>query len=274
MTDHTCARCDRPMHHDMALIDAPCANLLRRHLQDVAKIAGDITLTVARLDRVPRTGSVDDLGWWKHDNALEAIPLPYRPEAAERHDAAVNELATWARLISEERNMTIPSYWRVTALGTITRSHPLYRAATFVAANLEWLRHHRDAETAVLSLLVSCADLANVVDTRSPGELVGMCSCGTARYSTDAACTRCHTVELAHDRNDLDKGRDEFVVTASEAARYVADSGLVSDTTKLRKLIWAWADRGHLTAVDDVPRYRLGDVLDRVMASPALLRAS
>lgn len=259
------------MRHDTALIDAPCANLLRRHLEDVAKIAGDITLTVARLDRVNRGhGPQEDLGWWKADNALEAIPMPVDFDKARRHDAAVGELGTWARHIASERGL--PVY------GSSHRDHPLKVLAEWIAGQLEWLRHRPEADEAWPALLSACVELVRVVDTRLPGELVGMCACGTARYSTEGTCPRCRAEDLAYNRADLDAGRDDLLVTATEAARYVADSGLIlgtkGSTDRLRKLIWAWADRGHLTPVDEVPRYRLGDVLKRVLDSPALLRAA
>ena len=73
----TCRRCARPMRHDTALICSQCASMLRRHLEDVAKIAGDITITVARLDRVTRSGGgSDDLGWWKGDDGFDPNRRP------------------------------------------------------------------------------------------------------------------------------------------------------------------------------------------------------
>lgn len=276
MTDqeHVCARCARPMRHDTALIDTSCANLLRRHLEDVAKIAGDINLTVARLDRIARgAGPVDDLGWWKEPNALEAMPLLPDLDRAARHDRAVNEISTWARIVIEERGRPMPRIW----IGYIARppkpQHPLVELTAWLGANLDWLRHHPEAAQAWTDLLAACAELVRIVDTREPGELIGLCSCGTARYSTETVCPRCRSEDLEHDRGALEAKTAQAIVTASEAARWVVDMGLVLDSGKLRKLIWAWADRGHLTAVDDVPRYRFGDVLQRVMQSPALRAA-
>jgi len=274
---HQCARCGRPMRHDTALIDTACAAMLRRHLGTVARIAGDITLTVARLDEINRTGPgrPDDLGWWKTGDALEAIRLPPRFEAAERHDAAAGELTTWARLIAEERGLTIYRY-AVSPTGSVFVDHPLRRAALFVAFHLEWLRHRPNADEAWPALLTACGELVRVVDRQAEGNLVGMCHCGMAVYSDQTGpCRRCgEAVDMSQTREQLIAAMGERTVTASEAAKWVATLGFVTDAAKLRKLIWAWADRGHLAPLDDTPRYRFGDVLNRVMQSPALLRAA
>lgn len=275
MSEHNCRRCEKPMRHDTALVCSSCSNMLRRYLQDVAKVAGDITLTVARLDNVARgAGSAEDLGWWKTGDALEAISMPVDLERAARHDAAVGELTTWVRLIAEHRG-ELRRVWEGRTDRGPALMHPLRQATVWLVDNLEWLRHQPFADEAWPSLLAASGELLRVVDTaRDVGDIVGLCSCGTARHATDTKCKRCGALELEHDRGALDAATGAAVVTASEAARWVADMGLVTDTGKLRKLIWAWADRGHIAAVDDVPRYRFGDVLSRVMDSPALLRAA
>lgn len=260
-SEHTCARCDRPMRHDTALVCSPCGRLLRRHLEDVARVAGEITITVARLDRVLRIGGrPDDLGWWRSPDALEPMPLPVNLDAAERHDAAVAELLTWARAIGEERLWPDWSAY----------PHKLEALARFLAEQVDWLRHQPYADEAWPALLAACAELRRVVDTHVPADLAGLCACGTARYADERACRRCGTEGLAYTRADMEAQMQDAAVTASEAAQWIAHMGLIADTGRLRKLIWAWADRGHLAPVDDVPRYRFGDVLGRVLASPAL----
>ena len=296
--DPTCARCARPMQHDTALICSACAAHLRRQLELVAKIAGDVTLTVARLDWVSQggSGSPDTLGWWKNAEALEPMRLPYRPEAAERHDAAVNELSGWARIIAEERGLTAlaaPQGDERPGNGSASTSHPLAVLAGFLAGNLEWLRHKPYADEAWLDLLAASGQLIRVVDTYVHDKpIIGLCACGTARHDGQQACERCDQTKLAYNRRQLDAATDDHAVTASEAAGWVANMGLVSDTGKLRRLIWAWADRGHIRplcehetcgqafrhelqgpvcdSVLDPTVYRFGDVLARVMASPAL----
>lgn len=310
MTEQTCG-CGRPIP-DTAYRCTACANHLKRKLDDVAKIAGDITLTVARLDRVSRTGGRgDDLGWWRRSDyidprrpatnlavrgatsrsAMAPVPTPPRLGAAERHDAAVNEIGTWARLVAEERGLQIEPvrFWRLGCLhGRCARvhagheagvtcplvlaDHPLRTALAFLAGSVEWLRHQRFAEEAWPKLEAACADLERVLDTWTATELVGLCACGTGRYSTDQACTRCGETDLQYDREALEAAKEDYRVTASEAARWIASMGLVRDPGKLRHLIIVWAERGHLTR-DGGGCYRYGDVLNRVLASPALLRA-
>lgn len=281
MSDPTCARCARPMRHDTALIDAPCANLLRKHLEGVAKIAGDITITVAKLARVAKGGGqTEDLGWWKNPNALEAIPLPVDLDAAQRHDAAVLELNTWALLIIQDRG-TFPQVYVLDGAkpGPMEpERHPLRRTALLLAANVEWLRHQPFADEAWPALLAACSELERIIDAKPAGELVGLCSCGTALYAHGPGvlhCPRCREErDPATSRADMEAALHGAHVTASEAAQWVAKMGLITDTAKLRKLIWAWADRGHIAPVEDGPRYVFGEVLRRVLDSPALLRAA
>lgn len=305
MTEQTCG-CGRPIG-DTAYRCTACKNHLKRKLEDVARIAGDITLTVARLDRVSRTaGRGDDLGWWRRSDYIDPrrpgtnlavrsttdrsasppTPTPPRLEAAERHDAAVGELGTWARLIQEERGLTpwcghgscIDIFFKGRLIAgpqcawMAKPPHPLVQMVAILADNLEWLRHQRYADEAWPALLATCGELVRVIDTRSPDELVGLCACGTARYSTDQACARCGETDLQYDREALEAAKEDYRVTASEAARWIASMGLVRDPGKLRHLIIVWAERGHLTR-DGEGCYRYGDVLNRVLASPALLRA-
>jgi hypothetical protein len=271
------------MRHDVALICSLCAGLLARALELVAKIAGDITLTVAKQDRVDRLGGEDeDLGWWKDDtadprrpatnlavrvmaerSALEAVTTPARLELAQRHDAAAGELVTWARHILEERGLPAP----------VRRSHPLAHTVAVIRESLEWLRHRPEADEAFPALLAACGELERIVDTVVIGQPIGLCACGVARYDGERRCSRCRSDEPpAYDKAAIDQAAESAMVTASEAARLIAWSGLATDTPRLRKLIWAWRDRGHLVS-DDAGRYRFGDVLRRVLDSPALLRA-
>ena len=183
--------------------------MLRRHLEDVAKIAGDITITVARLDQIARTGAgqPDDLGWWKGDDgfdptrrpatnlairgttdrsALAPYKTPPRLDAAERHDAAVGEIYGWVRVITGDRGVG-PS-----TATTAGRTHPLAVACDWLADQLEYARHQPWADEAWPALLAACGELVRIVDQRAHGELVGMCHCGLAVYSDQTGpCRRC-----------------------------------------------------------------------------------
>lgn len=285
MADPTCARtgCDRPLRHDQAVMCSPCASRLRAILRDTASLAGQVARTIAKLDVMPAggPGAPDDLGWWKTGNALEAIELPYRPRAKERYEHAWGELATWARHCCEERGID----YAETGLDGL---------CGFLSGQLEWLRHREEVTEAYPVIEDACRQIEHIVDRRAEGEFIGMCPCGTALYhhgGTTTKCSRCGTAyDPASSRADYNAAMEAARVLPSEAADRVAIMGLVTDTAKLRKLIWAWGDRGHLVQACehdscmavrrrevDGPacqpaevRYRFGDVLARVMASPAL----
>jgi hypothetical protein len=258
------------MRHDTALVCAPCGAMLRRHLEAVALIAGDITVTVAKLARVTSGGGgADNLGWWKNPEALEPVALIVDLDAAARHDAAVGELSTWARLIAEQRGEHMPRHFAVSTVGVSAPRHPLIVLTWYLGERIEWLRHAPFADEAWYALDTACLQLQRVVDTHVRGEIQGLCKCGSALYGPQ--CDRCgpETV-VAYSRNEIDAAKENYAVTASEAAAWIARSGIVADSGKLRDMIYKWRDRGFLVPVDETPRYRFGDVLDRVMASPAL----
>lgn len=271
MTDqvHRCARCDRPMPHDTALICSPDAAMLRRQLQEVAAVAGDIEAVIGRRATITRPGAgrPDEDGWESHGMALEPVPPPLALTALLARDAVVGEFSAWARVIAEQRGTEAPTATTAGALGTL---------AHWLAGQVEWLRHQPVADEAFPALLDACGQARRIVDRRPEGQLVGMCHCGLAVYSDQTGpCKRCgEAVDIGQTREQLLAAMQDRTVTASEAARWVATLGFVTDATRLRKLIWAWADRGHLAPVDDTPRYRFGDVLRRVLDSPALLRAA
>src|SRR5688572_853200 len=100
MSEALCA-CNRPIH-DTAYRCVACASQLRRSLADVARIAGDITITVAKMAKVRRRGAVDiEREWFRGDGALYPMPMLADLDAGARHDEAANDLTTWARHISE-----------------------------------------------------------------------------------------------------------------------------------------------------------------------------
>lgn len=283
MTDPTCARCEKPMRHEQAVICGPCASHHRALLGRTSGLAGQVVITIARLDNMPATGSgaPDELGWWKGDNALEAIEMPYRPDAADRYATAWAELATWARHCFEERGID----YAATGLDGL---------CGFLASQLEWLRHRDEAAEAWPALDAACRQIERIVDRRPDGEFIGMCDCGTALYHRGGDSTKCSRCNTSYDpvssRARYLAALEADHVSPSEAADRVAVMGLIVDTGKLRKLIWAWGDRGHLIVACDhetcrtvrqgeaagpacqpeETRYRFGDVLARVMASPAL----
>lgn len=269
VADPTCARCERPMRHDTALICHVCGKLLRERLDDVAKVAGDITITVAKLAVVTRgVAQAEDLGWWKNADALEAVPMPYDDSRADRHDVAVNELSTQARLIAEERGPQRLRRWVGNVDRAPKRMHPLAELVHVLLANVEWMRHQPFADETWPKLLDACAELVRVVDTKPDGKLVCMCQCGKRLYAQEhessISCPDCATgYEVVGARSDLLSQGRELAVTPAEAADLIA--GWVDPSAnreKVRNLVRQWAQRGLIEAEGD-GLYRLGPILDR-----------
>lgn len=268
MSEALCVRCERPMRHDQALICTHCGNVLRGSLEAVALVAGDITITVARLAVVTHgLGVPEDLGWWKNADALEAVPLIVDLDRADRHDKAVTELSGWARVIAEERG-TPSRRWIGHPDRAPKRMHPLAELVVVLTANIEWLRHQPFADEAWPAMLDACAELVRVVDTRPAGRLVCLCVCGTRLYAQDhetvVACPDCGTgYSVAAERADLlNKGR-ELSVSPAEAADLIASwVDPTANREKVRNLVRQWAHRGLIEPEGD-GLYRLGPILDR-----------
>jgi hypothetical protein len=266
MSEALC-RCDRPIH-DTAYVCTRCAAHLGVQLDGVGRIAGDITITVAKLAIVTRgIGLHEDLGWWKNADALEAVPLIVDLERGERHDAAVMELSTVARMIVEDRGAP-NRRWVGYAARPPKRMHPLAELVLVLSANVEWLRHQPFADDVWTPLLDACAELVRIVDTRPAGKLVCMCSCGKRLYAQEheqtVSCSECDlSYEVATARADLLTQGRELAVTPAEAADLIA--GWVdpnANREKVRNLVRQWAHRGLIEAEGD-GLYRLGPILDR-----------
>lgn len=276
MTEASCVRCGRPIH-DTAYIDTACEAHLRRALEDVVRIAGDITLTVARLSKVRRRGSADmEREWYRGDGALYPTPMLVDLDKANRHDAAVGELTTWARHIADTRGIVLaPKRHRLacdhsscavirldakysrrqTMAGPLCdppppAMHDLAVAAGFVAANLGWLRYRQEAEEAWPALLSACHTLERVVDTAAGEVIVGRCPCEHWLYAVEGAsfvrCWGCGTsYDVATSRDALKADLEDRLMTGAEIAKLAGYLG-VADSRKARLMIQVWAQREKL----------------------------
>jgi hypothetical protein len=260
-TTHTCARCDRPMRHDTALLCHGCGRVLAKALLGAASLGVEVETTIARLEELDRAGvgRPDEDGWERNGDALEPIALPLSLVAMASRDAVVGELSTWVRHIAAERGIDVPSASTGRAIGIL---------AVWLTGHVDWLRHRPNADEAVLALLDACAQTRRIVDSRPDGLLVCMCACSTRVYAQPgdhvATCTECGTaydVETA--RADLLDQARELAYTPAEAADLISSwVDPYADRRKVRDLVRQWAHRG-LIEGDEDGRYRLGPILDR-----------
>lgn len=302
MSEALCA-CSRPIH-DTAYRCVACALQLRRSLADVARIAGDITITVAKMAKVRRRGAVDiEREWYRGDGALYPMPMLADLDAAARHDEAANDLTTWARHISETRGVPLPSVRR--RLACTHRScaaarkhrqqgpvcapapepiHDLAVAASFVSANLDWLRYRQEADEAWAVLLSACWALERVVDTAAGEVIVGRCPCEHWLYAPERAstvkCWGCGTsYDVTSSRDALKDDLEDRLMAGAEIAKLAGYLG-IADTKKARLMIKVWAQRGKLdrrrrwTAsateiLESESIYRFGDALPLLMVAYA-----
>ena len=251
MSDPTCQRCTRPIA-DQAYICSPCAAGLAAALTQASALIGELTITVARLDRIGQGG-----------RSSGETPLPFAWNASVARNAITNTLTTWARHVSEERG---------------TRIGP--DVAAWLATQLEWLRHRQEAPEAWDELHYACTLLRRTVDRPAERVFAGRCQCDTYLYGhanatqvTCAGCAETYDVEAA--RTLMLTHLDQTLMTAAEIATLAGYFGAGHDRGRVRKLINQWAHRGLVASHGEhegMPTYRFTEVISRVAA--AQLRAS
>lgn len=284
----TCPRpeCGRVIH-DQAYVCIPCRDQEREQLELVARLAGEAATTIARLDRIAATAGgaresppEPDLG--RAESALYPTPLPVDLMAAADHAAGVNTLVTWARHCAEERGLELPAvrpgcpHWtcaksrRAYFIGPACEppEHPLAVAATWLAGQLDWLRHRPEADEAYDEISYACRLLIAVVDRPADRWYAGPCGvagCTERLYpvagarTTRCACGADH--DLGQRKTELLERVEEQWATATRAAHLLTALGVRCTPSMVRN----YADRGRLAPHPDLdamghPRYRLGSI--------------
>lgn len=288
----TCEACGRPVF-DMSYACTDCARTTRRDLETVALIAGEATTTIARLDHLDHRGgrhTEDDEPEPKAASALLATALPVNLNAAAHHDDAVNQLATWARHIHETSGRPLPTVRTIAChhrtcsehrdavtpqplLGPLcpdweAPQHPLAVAATWLARQIDWLRHRPYAVEALDAIGDAARTIIRTVDVRPDRWYAGPCGTNGCTYElapvAGAKTIRCPECGAEHDAAErrealLDQAEDQLAGAAWLAAT-LTRLGRPVTANAIRK----WADRGRLLAhAHDAagrPLYRLGDV--------------
>lgn len=242
-----------------------------RHLRLVVDLADEVETTVARLSRyATRSGrrapvaaeELEDDGP-KQAGGLRTTPLPVDLNASARAAVAFNAVTTWARHVEGDRGGQVPEVSH--------GQHPAAVAATWLLAQLDWLRHQREAEEAFTQLQAAGATIRRIVDSPPEQVIVGVCDCGAHLYARRGAatvvCSDCSARwDVEASRAGLRETLRGYLVTASEAAVFLTFFGLTGDRNRSRKTIVMWAQRGAIVAhgqVDGGPAYLFGDIIDR-----------
>ena len=209
-------------------------------------------------------------------------PLPFNGRASTARDVLHETLRAWAAVVADERGVPRPSE-TTAAMGP------------WLAASVSWLRTSPLGPEAVPKILGAIAAANRVVDRPADLRYAGPCygrvpaptpddpgatqSCGAQLYAERGVhvvtCKVCGREEPIADRRALLLRQAEaMVLPATELARAIGGLGVEVTPSMIRN----WRARGDLPVastrrrrrldggVDEVPLYRVGDVLDRVDA--------
>jgi hypothetical protein len=285
MQQPTCDLCGDPTDR---YVCKRCTDETAGYLRNVVDLAGEVETNVARLARyatrgghraapaddedrgpisVNRRQPVHAFGWPASKDrpkagGLRVTGLPVDLNASARAAYAFNDVATWARLVEEERGLTVMP---------AADQHPAAAAAAFLLGQLDWIAHQQFADEANEQLRAAGAVIRRIVDSPAEQEVVGICDCGAHLYARKGAstvtCEDCKlTWDVAKSRESLREALRGYLMTASEAAVLLAFFGLAGDRNRCRKTIVMWAQRGRIQPhgeVDGGPAYRFGEILDR-----------
>lgn len=285
MTDQpTCDRCGHPTRDTTAYVCDRCRDRLREDLATVAKVAGEASVTIARLDQVERAGAgqhepedttcvcrlCEEGRQDKAANALAPKPWPVDLGAAQRHDEAVSQLITWVRHIVETRGLDVP----------VATGHPLAAAAAWLGGQLDWLRHRPEATEAFDVLTGACWTIVNVVDRPADRGSLGACGVDVCteelRQVAGATVVRCGGCGVEHDVAErcarLLRLAEDYWDIAAALAHLLTEYGVPCTAEMIR----GYAHRGRLAPHPESsptrPRYRLGSVRELVDEQHRLVR--
>lgn len=195
-----CERCQRPQG-DGSTVCVECTKPVAKLLDQVVRVAGEATTTIARLDVLGDAGGaspepeIDPAP--KSPYALTATALPVDLDAAEANRTAVRELALLARTVAWQRGAALPTvHTHQVACGHATcrtaravrgrtlgpacsvpvqATHPLALVARWLSGQLGWLRHQMDADRALSGIEAACRAILAVVDRKPARWSLGPC---------------------------------------------------------------------------------------------------
>lgn len=295
-----CAQCGRP-DPTRGVICRDCAHPIRQALLQLADLAGETDVNVARLASYgPRSGPRSStppipvdldaaatawaaahvvVGWMDHVATVRRLPLPVRDR---RPVGPLCAGAGWAALAGRCGHQSCD------AIRHYRRPHPVGAAARWLAGQVDWIRRTEDAQDAFAELVDAVDEVRRLIENPADRWYAGPCWAPVAggRCSTDlyawpgATSVRCPDCGTRHETAArmawlLDEARDQ-TGTATQLATAAVRLGRQVTAGQLRAL----AQRGRLApalVLLDVgvegppeaerdewgrPHYRLGDVLD------------
>lgn len=163
--------------------------------------------------------------------------LPFNPEASEIGWVLRNTLATWCRLIAEERRWDLPE------------DHPA-KIAGWLMHHLTWIRMQEAGHLAIEEITSAVNAVRRAVDRPAERLYAGPCKeCGTHLYGkhgqTAFDCPSCGTTLTLESQMDwMDAVLLDKIVTAREGSSLLARYGLDVRWETINK----WRQRGKLEA--------------------------
>lgn len=226
MTNPTCTIdwCDKPVVEGHVCTD--CSRRLERALGDIPALTEELDTVLTKqaryADAEARGGSEK--------------ALPFNPAASELGWVLRNTLATWCRLIADERGKGLPGNDTPPAM------------ARWLLGHVEWLRHHRAGHEAVEEITSVVKQIRKAVDRPAERIYVGPCGeCSADLYGKpDSIKVKCKGCGQESDVNERWQWMQEQVygrlVTAKEGAVLLSRFGMPTQ----QKTIDKWRERKRL----------------------------
>lgn len=257
MTQTRCTTCPRPAP-DVSFGCPACGSDLAQRLDQLAAWLPEMETTIAKLDRIGSGGP---------KAAGAEVPLPYRPDVAEKRHAIRGELTTWARVVVEESGRKLPGHGWVTSAAL----------ARYLGGSADFMRYRQEWPEFYAALRPLAGSAMFLIDR--PEEKVYLGPCETRDDATGAIC---RADVLA--RRDAAKGRCRACGTVhdvAESREWLLDSleDVLARPVEIAGVLRGFGDRrvgystiaAYVASGQLVPhgqdghgkdRFRIGDVLD------------
>jgi hypothetical protein len=229
-----------------------CTRRLETALGDVPALWDELDIILTRQSRYSEA----------QGRAGAETAMPFNVNASELGWVLRNTLATWCKLISEERGRELPR-----------EDHPA-AVAKWLLWHVEWLRHHRAGHEAVEEVTSIVRRIRQAVDRPAPKVYAGPCAeCGQDMYAKpDSAMVTCRPCGLEYPVADMvawmQREARQRLVTAKEAIVLLGRFGIPLQ----QKTIDTWFQRKRLPDHSDghgKRLYRFDDVWRLVMGEDA-----